>query len=340
MPLRLRWMALTDVRWCRDRTLSRALRLNKIRKGSRECQFSNLIQSNSADGRGENGNSGSKRWGDFHFFSFCLWSVITEADWGTGGGVISQRVQQFGPSWDYIIFPNCKWSLSIHQTMNQQRDGGVGATKQQAASTGVWASEASQYGEETWWEWSSVCLRILSKKFHSQKNKWQHQEEQAGRLSENCFCSFVTNREIKAQVWLCRDSDPLSRQLHITVLRWLASGHFMLCLSSSSSCTAGFQDSGTHKLYSQNVTVLLLSTDLHVKPCLRNDRIFKRKSNPECFVSFFELRHKLKRSAVQDNYAAFIRKSKRHSSSSPSSVAATACWAPLSRDALMKCWLR
>lgn len=56
-------------------------------------------------------------------FFFCLWSAITEAD---RVSVISKRVQHLCPSWDYIIFPNCKWSLSIHQPMNQQcREGRV-----------------------------------------------------------------------------------------------------------------------------------------------------------------------------------------------------------------------
>lgn len=93
-----------------------ALWLNKIRKGSRKCQFSKPIESNSqADEvrmKIEAYNRGKT------FISFLL--PVISNHWGRQERVISERVQQFCPSWDYIIFPNCKWSLSIHQTMNQQ----------------------------------------------------------------------------------------------------------------------------------------------------------------------------------------------------------------------------
>lgn len=166
-------------------------------------------------GRDENGNRGWQRRGDFHFFSFCLWSVITEAD---GGRVISHRVQQLGPSRDYIIFPNCKWSLSIHQTMNGGAKGGSGAGGGCLGDNA--ASAESKYERGVPLRRENLVGMVLGasanpvEKFHSRKNKWQHQKEQWGRVGENCFCSFVTNREIKAQVWLHRDSDPLSGEVH------------------------------------------------------------------------------------------------------------------------------
>lgn len=72
-------------------------------------------------------------------FLFFLLSVISN-HWGRQDRVISQRLQQFCPSWDYIIFPNCKWSLSIHQPMNQQQhrmgeDGGGGEERGGSSKT-------------------------------------------------------------------------------------------------------------------------------------------------------------------------------------------------------------